>query len=114
VSQGTDHQLAQHPPGLPEPSYAAPWEPGVIARYLTVAGATVDVSHDMSLIVDTEPNLSIARCGGEGCEASHHERWSDYGYRTENGSKGADQEVGKWAQTHAEKCRALPRPAVTE
>lgn len=85
------------------------WPEGVIARYLTVGGALVDVSHDMHLIVDTEPNLSLARCGGEGCKASHHERWRDYSYRTDNGSRGADQEAGKWAQAHAEKCRALPR-----
>jgi len=86
------------------------WPEGVIARYLTVGGALVDVSHDMHLIVDTEPNLSIARCGGEGCKASHHEQWRYYSYRTDNGSRGADAEAGKWAQTHAETCRALPRP----
>ena len=91
-----------------------PWPDGVIARYLTVAGATVDISHDMHLLADTEPNLSIARCGGAGCEASHHELWTNYGYREDNGSKGADKEVGKWAQAHASECRALPRPAVAQ
>jgi hypothetical protein len=89
---------------------SAAWPEGVVARYVTLAGATVDVSHDMSLIQDTEPNLSIARCGGENCDASHHERWTDYGYRSDDGSRGADREVGKWAQAHAETCRALPRP----
>ena len=91
-------------------SEQTPWPDGITARYLTVAGATVDISHDMSLITDTEPNLSIAHCGGEGCEASHHERWSNYAYRSDNGSKGADREVGKWAQAHAAVCRALPKP----
>lgn len=87
-----------------------PWPDAVIARYRTVGGALVDVSHDMSLIQDTEPNLSIARCGGENCDASHHQPWADFAYRADNGSKGADREVGKWAQAHAETCRALPRP----
>ncbi|MDX2550149.1 hypothetical protein QA860_08185 [Streptomyces stelliscabiei] len=90
-----------------------PWPDGVIARYLTVAGATVDVSHDMHYLADTEPNLTLARCGGEGCEATHTEKWGPYAYRNNNGSKGADQEVAKWAQVHASECRALPRPAVT-
>ena len=86
------------------------WPEGVIARYLTVGGATVDLRHDMALIGDTQPNLTIAHCGGENCAASHHEQWSTYAYRTDNGSRGADQEVGKWAQAHAAECRALPRP----
>lgn len=90
-----------------------PWPEGVIARYLTVGSALVDVRHDMALIVDTEPNLTIASCGGEGCTETHTEKWGPYSFRTDNGSKGADQEAGKWAQAHAEKCRALPRPAVT-
>jgi hypothetical protein len=91
-----------------------PWPDAVVARYLTVAGATVDVSHDTHLLTDTEPNLTIARCGGENCEASHHELWASYAYRNDNGSKGADREVGKWAQGHAETCRALPRPATPQ
>jgi hypothetical protein len=102
VTQGTSTTQAEPTP--------APWPEGVIARYLTVGGALVDVSHDMKLIDDTQPNLSIAHCGGEGCKASHHELWINYGYREDNGSRGADQEVGKWAQAHAETCRALPRP----
>jgi hypothetical protein len=100
------------PAGQPTPR-TEPWPDGVIARYLTVAGALVDVSHDMHLLTDTEPNLTIARCGGENCAANHHELWASYAYRNDNGSKGADQEVGKWAQAHASECRALPRPAVT-
>ncbi|QQM45162.1 hypothetical protein [Streptomyces liliifuscus] len=87
-----------------------PWPEGVVARFVTVGGALVDVSHDMHLIVDTEPNLSIARCGGAGCDATHNEEWRDYSYRVDNGSSGADREASKWAQSHAEQCRALPLP----
>ena len=97
-------------PASAQTAPSAAWPEGVVARYLTVGGALVDVSHDMKLISDTEPNLTIANCGGENCAASHHELWTHYGYRTDNGSKGADQEVGKWAQAHAETCRVLPRP----
>lgn len=84
------------------------WPEGTIARYLTVGGATVDVTHDNRYLVDTEPNLSIARCGG--CAASHDEQWGEYAYSHNNGSRGADAEVGKWAQGHAETCRAMPKP----
>ncbi len=87
-----------------------PWPDGIVARYLTVAGATVDIRHDMHLLTDTEPNTTIARCGG--CDAHHQEQWDPYAYRSNNGSSGADAEAGKWAQTHAAECRALPRPAV--
>lgn len=101
------------PASQPSPS-TEPWPESVIARYLTIAGATVDLSHDMALIDDTKPNLTIARCGGEGCNATHFEKWAPYSYRANNGSTGADQEVGKWAQAHAETCRALPHPAATQ
>lgn len=95
---------------MSEQQPTTPWPEAIIARYLTVGGAHVDLRHDMHLIHDTEPNLTIARCGGENCNASHEERWSAYAYRTDNGSRGADQEAGKWAQAHASECRALPRP----
>ena len=101
MTQGTSQ-----PPQQPTPT---PWPEATVARYLTVGGALVDISHDKHLTADTKPNLSIARCGG--CGASHHEPWRDYGFRTDNGSRGADTEAGKWAQAHAETCRALPRPA---
>lgn len=89
------------------------WPEGVVARYLTVGGALIDIRHDMHLIQDTQPNLTLAECGGEGCHERHTERWSQYAYRNNNGSKSADAVVSGWAQAHAEKCRALPRPAVT-
>lgn len=94
----------------PSPAPGA-WPEGVIARYLTVAGATVDISHDMHLLTDTEPNLTIAQCGGEGCRERHVEKWSGHAFRNDNGSKSADAVASGWAQAHAEKCRALPRPA---
>lgn len=89
------------------------WPEGVIARYLTVGGATVDLTHDMHYLADAEPNLTIARCRGENCHAHHQELWSHHAYRSDNGSNGANQETGKWAQAHAETCRAMPKPAAS-
>jgi hypothetical protein len=65
-----------------------PWAPGVIARYLTVAGATVDVR-------GSEHNASMTCLGC--CEG-----YASFGERR----------TRELAQGHAEKCRALPRPAV--
>lgn len=76
------HQAAQQP--TPDA-----WPEGVIARYLTVAGATVDVRGG-----EHSASMTCLGCG-EG-HASFGER------RTH-----------ELAQGHAEKCRALPRPAVT-
>lgn len=106
MGHATDPQQQKHDPRT------EPWPDGVIARYLTVGGALVDLSHDVYYLTDTEPNTTIARCGG--CAAHHQEQWSAYAYRSNNGSSGADTEAGKWAQAHAERCRALPRPAVTQ
>ncbi|MFF4834078.1 hypothetical protein [Streptomyces sp. NPDC001315] len=73
-----------------QPSPATePWEPGIIARYLTVAGATVDV-----------------RGGGD------HASMTCLGCSLHYSAFG-EQRTRELAQGHAEKCRALPRPAVT-
>jgi hypothetical protein len=82
--------------------------PEIIARYLTVGGATVDIAHDTLYLADTEPNVSVARCGG--CAAYCNEEWGQYASTYDNGSSAADYEPRKWAQAHAEKCRAMPRP----
>lgn len=66
-----------------------PWPEGVIARYLTVAGATVDI-----------------RGGGD--HASMTCLGCDEGY-----ASFGERRTRELAQGHAEKCRALPRPAVT-
>lgn len=69
------------------------WPEGVIARYLTVVGATVDLTTDGT----SRDYIDATDCTGCG--------WHN-GYTT---TKAARYE----AQVHAEKCRALPRPAVT-
>ena len=66
------------------------WPAGVIARFLTVGGATVDVS---------ENGLSCCT----GCGHNNRARWF--------GAQGTTETLAReWAQAHAETCRAMPRP----
>ena len=75
---------------LQQPSpWTEPWPDGVIARYLTVVGATVDVR-------GSDNNVSMTCLG---CSLHH--------------SAFGEQRTHELAQGHAEKCRALPRPAVS-
>lgn len=73
---------AQHSPAT------EPWPEGVIARYLTVAGATVDLREDESL-------RHVGTCTG----CHHHIHVT------------VEHNARHQAQEHAEKCRALPLPA---
>jgi|1185.fasta_scaffold01178_4 hypothetical protein len=70
---------------------ATAWPEGVTARYLTVGGATVDLR--------PQPKNEAAHTYGDctGCE--HHIDWTLTEYARER------------AQSHAEKCRAMPRPS---
>ncbi len=70
-----------------------PWPQGVGARYLTVAGATIDLHlYD----VTPERGTSVASATCLGC--------------TEHYDIDRTSTTRTWAQAHAEKCRALPRP----
>jgi hypothetical protein len=78
----------------PQPSPAAqPWPDGVIARYLTVGGATVDVADAGE---ETYWRYSLACTGCPKTDMDSNE-----------------SSILRCAQTHAEKCRAMSRPAVT-
>lgn len=69
-------------------AFGAPWPAGVVARYLTVAGATVDVT-------------------GGGDRTGYRCTGCPYG---SSGPYWHESEAHRHAQSHAEKCRALPRP----
>jgi hypothetical protein len=93
------------------------WPEGVIARYLTVGGATVDVTHRHTLPPDPEPFATLATCTG--CpaseERSHYRTYYNSGgflrdAKEEHEAEAADEQARAWAQAHAEKCRALPKP----
>lgn len=78
------------------------WPEGVIARYLTVAGQaltdppiTVDITHHS----DEDGWAVTGRC-----RACH-------GTLDDSSYIDRDHDTAKhWAQEHAEKCRALPKP----
>lgn len=67
---------------------------GVTDRYLTVGGATVDITQ-----ADDGLNLYV-HCNG--CDAEHETR----SIRTYH----AKAKANTWAQDHADRCRAMPKP----
>ncbi|MTE20307.1 hypothetical protein F0L17_14560 [Streptomyces sp. TRM43335] len=86
-------------PQTTEPT-ATTWPEGVIARYLTVGGATVDISQ--------KPNSTAATATCRGCTRDHYDTFTCK--VTPETQRAMALIVGKWAQSHAETCRALPRP----
>lgn len=88
------------------------WPLGVLARYLTAGGASVDVSEDH------ETNCTSAVCTG--CPSMSGTRGFDWRqvtgahfdgtYRQYEDREFAMEQAREWAQAHAEKCRAMPRP----
>lgn len=94
------------------------WPEGVIARYLTVGGATIDVAEESGYYIPTPPTQTRAQC--HGCDAreiaewgfsfSAHEHGRPQPDEYEAGSRYTTPRVRRWAQAHAEKCRAMPRP----
>lgn len=82
------------------------WPEGVIARYLTVAEATIDIRY--------EDGGLWAKCGGEQCRWQERE-WPEVFYH--DSDEVRDLKIADAlpsllppAQAHAEKCRAMPRP----
>jgi hypothetical protein len=73
-------------PHQPSP-FAQPWPDGVIARYLTIAGATVDLR-------PASDGKVQSKCTGCG----------EFWYPSSGGY------IRREAQAHAERCRALPHP----
>ncbi|MEU3507651.1 hypothetical protein ABZ733_06945 [Streptomyces longwoodensis] len=73
--------------------WQVPWKAGIIARYWTIAGATVDVS-ESALATDDEYSRCDVKCTG--CPYEDSSRIADNAHRL--------------AQAHSETCRALPRP----
>ncbi|NUP15483.1 MAG: hypothetical protein HOZ81_05135 [Streptomyces sp.] len=117
-------------PSSAKTTQSTDWPMGVVARYVTVAGATVDITTPHSerqvgeyatvpigdgLSVQKRPETVIdvtvtARCSGcldsdEGTYLGLYPSALD-GLVDSHYGRGAR----KWAQVHAEKCRAVPRP----
>ncbi|MFE1125886.1 hypothetical protein ACFW6R_04470 [Streptomyces albidoflavus] len=94
-----------------------PWPEGVIGRYLTVGGATVDLTHRLTVLNPPKPHASLATCTGCSAteERSHYRTYyPSGGYLSdaveEHEPDAADSVARDWAQAHAERCRALPKP----
>ncbi|MGW9058888.1 hypothetical protein [Streptomyces sp. NPDC055733] len=109
------------PQQQPSPTQA-PWPDGVIARYLTVGGATVDLgTHTFRTRYTGQGRPYVSSEGREvdgftwaclGCGATSATNGRtyicfDYGRYLPT----EDREARDDAQAHAERCRALPRPA---
>jgi hypothetical protein len=79
-----------------------------IARYLTVGGGTVDLTHRLNALNPPTPISTVASCTG--CSAAE-ERSHWVGVCVDiHQPDAADTAARKWAQSHAETCRAMPMP----
>ncbi|MFD0053019.1 hypothetical protein ACFVHR_04745 [Streptomyces sp. NPDC127168] len=109
------------PQQQPSPTQA-PWPDGVIARFLTVGGATVDLgTHTFRTRYTGQGRPYVSSEGREvdgftwaclGCGATSATNGRTY-IRFDYGRylPTEDREARDDAQAHAERCRALPRPA---
>lgn len=91
----------------------AAWPEGVVARYVTVGGAPVDLTHRLTVHNPPKPFATLAACAGcpESEEFNHYRMvWGLTAQHEEHHPAAADRDARDWAQSHAEKCRALPRP----
>jgi hypothetical protein len=96
-------------------SVESTWPEGTLARYLTVGGATVDIT------VDPGSEHAYAATGAVclGCNATKGVDWvarpwdtSIIDYHTASDRDGTEYTatVRTWAQDHASTCRAIPKP----
>jgi hypothetical protein len=93
---------------------SAAWPEGVVARYLTVGEALVDVTRSINPDDEKASRWDWTRATCAGCDQTDGADWNTRPYTqvitVSQAEKIATREVRKWAQAHAEKCRALPRP----
>ena len=100
----------------------ATWPEGVIARYLTVGGATVDITptaHPYKADDGIVGTRNATRTTCTGCDTSkdfshwriHQGTWSSWDVEDPD---GAGQQAREWSQAHAEKCRAMLNPDTTQ
>lgn len=81
-----------------------------LARYKTRGGATVNLTAEFDRFHDEWDATIRATCQGCG-RSTHNNDTFHYGKPTTNELVGGDAGVksGKWAQSHANECTALPR-----
>lgn len=102
-------------PASVQTAQSTEWPEGVIARYLTKAAeiSGLLVSVDLTQEKTDTDSYTTARCGG--CGSGKSCSWAteihgSHGYYTIQDWMKGDSGAREWAQAHAEKCRALPRP----
>lgn len=76
------------------------WPENVVARYLTVGGATVDLVEKSDEITGS--------CNG--CPNESHSFHFDPCCTGDRMEQFVTSQATGWAQTHAGKCRAMPKP----
>jgi hypothetical protein len=89
---------------------AETWAPGVLARYLTVGGATVDITQRRRYIDETQLVDGIATCTGCGTDDRFGSVDPECSGGPEHALKRNTEDARRWAQRHAEKCRAMVNP----
>jgi len=98
------------------------WPKGVIARYLTVGGGAVDLTHGNRTYptpdgIGENRNHTTAACSA--CPAAEEfSHWRVVKRMTFDDKvrdpEAADRDAREWAQAHAEKCLAVPRPEMQD
>lgn len=91
---------------MPQTTQTA-WPEGVIARYLTLAGQSLGVL-DLAVELIEQDDSILARCTS--CPNSEWRAPFDPMCTGARATGWATTQAGDWAQKHAEKCRAMPRP----
>ncbi|MEU6534215.1 hypothetical protein ABZ869_34080 [Streptomyces sp. NPDC046928] len=97
-------------------AFTTAWPKGVIARYLTVAGTAL-AREDLAVDVETlttvdydDPYATRSTC--RACATRDERDYDLYrNYRGDARARASQDDARSWAQAHAERCRALPRPA---
>ena len=82
----------------------------IVSRYLTVGGATVDITKIAGYVDRPEPTHTQAICTG--CEETHAVEWlyqGSYGQLRDEDGQRATPQARDWAQEHASICRAMPK-----
>lgn len=79
---------------------APTWPEGVVGRYVTVGGGFVDLIEQDSSV--------LAKCAA--CPSTEWTSHDDPTCADRPDRERATMRAGDWAQSHAESCRAVPRP----
>ena len=95
------------------------WPEGVVARYLTIAGAALRDPNLCVEVTEHEDDYDTARCAACHAIARYSMDSARYAAKRRDGSSGPtlllpdepSRLAWEWAQAHAEMCRAMPRPA---